>query len=129
MGLIKVDSDRRVKIELLLNLQNFEVFVPDHIGIVNGLCFEQFILNNIGESLFPINIILILLFPGSKICHQPIQLPFPLPDNTLNILILDPILFYSLMNIVDVGLKPSQLNGLFSEFMLLLQALVVYSYK
>jgi hypothetical protein len=88
------------------------MLVFDKTGIVNGLSLEKLILNDIGQLFLPVNIVLIFLFPGAKITDQSIKLPLPLPDDTLNIFILNSILLYSFMNVLDVGFEISQLCGL-----------------
>ncbi len=89
------------------------MFVEGQVGVKNWLGFEELIFDNVGQSFFPVDVVFVLLFSGVEVSHQSIQFPLPLPNDALNIFILDSVLFNRFVDVVDVGLELDPFLALF----------------
>lgn len=112
--------------ELFLDFEDLKVLIFEGIGVVDGLGFQEFVFDDISESFFPVDIFLILLFPGVVIGNEPVEFPLPLPDDTFHILILNPVLFDRFVNVVYVGLELREFCSFHVKFLLFFDALVVW---
>jgi hypothetical protein len=89
------------------------MLVEGQVGVENGLGFKEFIFNHVRQSFFPVDVVFVLLFSCVEVSHQSIQFPLPLPNDALDIFILDSVLFNRFVDVVDVGRELGLLLALF----------------
>ena len=89
------------------------MLVEGQVGVENGLGFKELIFNNVGQSFFPVDVVFVLLFSGVEVSHQSIQFPLPLPNDALNVFVLDSVFFNRFVDVVDVGLELGPLLAFF----------------
>ncbi len=125
-----------LNLKLILSIKNwmkFDIFDLDYLQLLvfivicieETLILKKLIFYDFRESSFTLYVFIIFSSPILKISHQMIQLLLSLPDYTLHILILDTILLYGVLNVIEMRLEGLESVLLFLENLLLLLALQI----
>lgn len=99
------------------------------VGIIDALGFEEFTFYDFGEFSFPFDVVLVLFAPGLEVSNQVIEFSLSLPDYSLDVFVLQSVLFDCFMDIFDMDFEVIQSLCFLIQRKLFLLTLLIWNSK